>query len=164
MKVPNMIVALEDYDRVLWVDADVVIHDSAQNIMDAVEPDAWQAVVEHETNCGVVPNCGVWVVTKQMGPWLEFAWSNMLAEYKDHPWWEQAAIMHMMGYKVTLTGGTPHSVAGEETDLLKRTQFLPPQWNDHPADIRRLDRAAFVHVTQYADRLDAIRRLCDTAT
>lgn len=164
MKLPNIGSALCEYDRVLWLDADVVVHDSSQNIFDAVEADAWQAVVEHETECGMVPNCGVWVVTREMAPWLHFAWDNMLDTYAEHPWWEQAAIMEMMGYKVTLTAGWPSAVSGSETELLNRTQFLPAKWNDHPADTRRVDRPAFFHVTQYADRLDAIRRLCATAT
>jgi hypothetical protein len=164
MKLPNIGAALRDHERVLWLDADVVVHDSSQNIFDAVEADAWQAVVEHETECGVVPNCGVWIVTREMRPWLDFAWSNMLEVYEEHPWWEQAAIMEMMGYKLAMTSGTPHATLGEATELLQRTQFLPAKWNDHPADARRVDKPAFFHVTQYDNRLSEIRRLCATAT
>ena len=160
MKVPSIGLTLHDYDRVLWLDADVVIYDSSRNIFDDVDPDAWQSVVEHETECGVVPNCGVWVVTRHMIPSLEFVWDKRLA-YENHPWLEQACIMEMMGYKVT---AGPHSVMGEPTNLYRRTQFLPAKWNHHPADSRKVDDPAFFHVTQYPDRLTEIRRLCADAT
>lgn len=164
MKVPNIGAALNDYDRVLWIDADVVIVDSSENIFDWLEADAWQAVVEHETECGLVPNCGVWLVTREMIPWLEFAWEKMREAFADHPWWEQAAVMTMMGYDITLTDGWPHSTLKAATELRDRTQFLPPRWNDHPADRHRPGKPAFVHVTQYADRLGEIRRLCAAST
>ena len=164
MKVPNIGAALRDYDRVLWLDADVVIVDHEQNIFDALDGNAWQSLVEHETECGLVPNCGVWLVTRAMAQWLQFAWDQMLADFVEHPWWEQAAVMTMMGYQITLTDGWPHSTLAAPTELHGRTQFLPAKWNDHPSDRRRCDRPAFVHVTQYADRLGEIRRLCAATT
>ena len=164
MKVPNIGMALRDHERVLWLDADVVIVDPTENIFDAVEADAWQAAVEHKTECGTVPNCGVWIITREMVPWLQFAWDKMLTAFLDHPWWEQAAVMSMMGYKITLTDGWPHAVLEAATELHDRTQFLPARWNDHPADATRDPKPAFVHVTQYADRLGEIRRLCAATT
>lgn len=160
MKIPNVGAALADHERVLWLDADIVVADGEQNIFDIIEDDAWQAVVEHETECGLVPNCGVWVVTRAMLPWLEFAWERMREAFHEHPWWEQAAVMTMMGYNVTLAGGWPHATLSAATELHDRTQFLPARWNDHPADRRRVAAPAFVHVTQYADRLAEVRRLC----
>jgi hypothetical protein len=164
MKVPNIGAALADHDRVLWLDADVVIVDPSENIFDWVEADAWQAVVEHETECGLVPNCGVWLVTKAMLPWIEFAWHKMLPAFADHPWWEQGAVMTMMGYRITVTEGWPHATLAAPTELHDRTQFLPPRWNDHPSDRHRPGKPSFVHVTQYADRLGEIRRLCAATT
>jgi hypothetical protein len=164
MKVPNIAAALAEHDRVLWLDADVVIKDSSENVFDSVDDDAWQSVVEHETECGLVPNCGVWVVTRQMLPWITFAWERMRESFADHPWWEQGAVMTMMGYRITVTNGWPHAVLEKPTELHDRTQFLPAKWNHHPADRRRADNPAFVHVTQYPDRLDAVRRLCAAAT
>jgi hypothetical protein len=160
MKVPAIGMALAAHERVLWLDADVVIADQAENIFDRLEADAWQALVEHETECGLVPNCGVWLVTREMAPWLQFAWDRMLDGFLDHPWWEQAAVMSMMGYRITLTDGWPHATLEAATELHDRTQFLPAKWNDHPADRRRGDAPAFRHVTQYPDRLAEIRRLC----
>ena len=164
MKVPNIAAALGDYKRVLWLDADVVIVDPTENIFAALDETAWQAVVEHETECGFVPNCGVWMVTPTMHQILRFIWERMLPGFLNHPWWEQGAVMSVMGYAITLTDGWPHSTLEKPTELHDRTQFLQAKWNDHPADKRRAASPSFVHVTQYHDRLAEVRRLCAEKT
>lgn len=161
VKVPNIGTALRDYDRVLWVDADVVVLRSGENILDEMPDDAWQAVVEHETECGIVPNCGVWLVTREMIPTLQLVWDKMRPGFLNHPWWEQAAMLSLMGYEVALP---PYSTFVGATELHDRTHFLSQKWNHHPADKRAVAAPAFVHVTQYPDRLGEIRSLCAHAT
>lgn len=160
MKLPNIGAALEDNDRVVWIDIDVVVVRSDESIVESISPGAVQGVVEHRTDCGQVPNCGVWLLTQEMAPWLLRAWFELLPTYRDCAWWEQAAIMELMGYAVQITDGTPHAELKSPTELYDRTCFLPAKWNDHPADAWRDPRPAFVHVTQYEDRLSEIRRLC----
>jgi hypothetical protein len=164
VKVPNIGAALRDYARVLWVDADVVVFRSQENILDEVPDDAWQAVVEHETECGTVPNCGIWLVTREMIPTLQLVWDTMRPEFLHHPWWEQAAMLTVMGYDVSPVDGRPNSVLAKPTELHDRTHFLSQKWNHHPADKRAVTDPAFVHVTQYPDRLGEIRSLCANAT
>lgn len=151
MKVPSLALALEEFDRVAWIDADVVVLDGERNIFDAMGHE-WHGLVEHETNCGLVPNCGVWVLTQAMLPVLHGIW-DASADI-DHPWWEQASVLRRMGY---LVSDSPHATLDTPTTLYGNTAFLDPTWNHHPADVRRVNTPRFVHVTQYDDRLATVR-------
>lgn len=164
VKVPYLADALDVYDEVCWVDVDIVVARNDRSIFGDVPAGAWQAVVEHMTECGNVPNCGVWVLRKPMRPVLAEAWSNGLPRYRIHPWWEQAAMIERMGYSVYLVNGNKKSELLAPTELHRQTHFLPPEWNSHPCDSRRPAHPRFIHVTQYADRIGEIRRLCAAAT
>lgn len=161
MKLPQIGAALHDYDSVLWVDADIVIVDSSESILDEISPDCWQAMVAHKTECGSVPNCGLWFVTREMRAYFKTAWDSLLAQFENHPWWEQAAMLSLMGYEV-IDG--PKVVAGTPTELFDHTQFLSQKWNHHPRDEARVDHPAFLHATQYHDRLAVIRESAACAT
>lgn len=156
MKLPYIGSALRDFEAVLWIDADIVIVDSSKSILDDIEPGCVQALVRHDTECGDVPNCGMWYCTKALYPWLEQAYNSLLPTYADHPWWEQAAILSLMGYSVT---PAPYAELSEPTELYERTCFLPAEWNHHPRDGRRSPHPRFVHVTQYEDRVGKVAEL-----
>lgn len=153
MKVNALHDALGRHDRVVWIDADVVVLDHSRNILDELGV-GWQGLVEHQTECGTVPNCGVWVADRRMRPVLEQIWNA--GRNLHHPWWEQASVLEMMGYTVS---DAPTAMLGEPTPLWHHTTWLGPEWNHHPFDARRVDTPRFVHVTQYQDRLDAVRRI-----
>jgi hypothetical protein len=162
IKIPYIMEWLRHVDLVAWVDADVVITERGrgESIFDAFDRDAWQAVVLHKTECGLVPNCGVWVVAKPMLPILTDIWAGR-GRFLNHPWWEQAAVMEQMGFMPSLnTAGWPYSVDAGDTELRQYTQFLDAKWNDHPRNAGRVESPNFIHVTQYDDRLGTIRRLC----
>jgi hypothetical protein len=158
-KLPAIYASLKAYDAVCWLDADVVITWPGADIIAELQPGTCQAVVEHLTECGRVPNCGVWVVSRDMMPTLRQAWADGSA-FVHHPWWEQAAIMQLMGYAVE---PGPHGKLDSPTRLYEQTTFLRPEWNHHPGDINRPDTPYFFHVTQYDDRLSTIARLAATA-
>lgn len=162
MKIPYLIEGLDHFDRVLWMDADVVVVKHDENILDAVPEGAAQALVEHDTDRGPVPNCGVWVVTKAMRPFLLAAWEG--ERFVHHCWWEQAAIVTQMGYDVTEDAdGLPLCTRVFATDLLRQTAFLPPRWNHHHADAGRTLEPNFLHVTGYENRVNSLIRLCHAA-
>lgn len=148
-KVPILMQALEEFTEVLHLDADTVIVDPSADL--EVPVDAWQAMVEHSTHGHRVPNCGVWLVRRPMVPILERVWE--MTEYVDHAWWEQAAVLTLMGYE-----GAPlhHDVFTQpvhDTELQRRTFFLDPSWNVHinhsPAD----GRSRIEHATMHPDRV-----------
>lgn len=152
MKVPAIYNALEQFDVVLWIDVDVVIADSSACIFDAIADDrAIQALVEHKTNCGEVPNSGVWIASSEMRSHLKEMWDA--GDNIDHPWWEQASLIARMGYEVRGTSAS----RGPRTPMLDATEFLPPEWNHHPHDDRKVPEAdaKFIHVTQYDNRFAA---------
>lgn len=161
-KVPYMAAALRDFDRVLWIDADVVVVNSQESLFAEHDQRFVQAVVPHVTGCGFVPNCGVWLVTRQMIPILEGLWENRWPSIS-HPWWEQSAVMRLLGYSSDILDGDPVSADVGSTELREKTQFMSPKWNHHPKDANRVESPNFVHVTQYEDRIGEVVRLCQLA-
>lgn len=158
-KVSTLHKTLQKHDLVVWIDIDVVVLDGSRWIGDELPADKWQGLVEHKTECGEVPNCGVWVVRREMLPVLEQVWQ--MDRYLDHGWWEQAAVLELLGYHVT---AKPTAKRERPSDLYDRTHWLGSEWNDHPDDTRRAEHARLVHVTQYADRLATVKRYAALAT
>lgn len=152
LKVAGLFQGLWSYDRVLWLDADVLVSRMDHNILDAVPPDAWQAMVSHDTRVGVVPNCGVWCVTRRMAPLLHSIW--MQRTYLNHGWWEQAAVMNEMGF-TTDVNKVQHV---RDTELHSRTCFLDATWNHHPRHVNNATEPRFRHITAYEDRLAELQR------
>ena len=164
VKVPYVLKALEQFDEVLWIDADVVVFRSLENIFADVAENSSLAVVEHHTPCGDVPNFGIWVARKSLAPTLDKVWRESLQKYLNHPWWEQAAFLEQLGYSVAHTEGCTQTRRIAETALLSATTFLDAKWNHHPYDSGKVPEPNFVHVTMYEDRIGEVRRLCAAAT
>lgn len=143
--------AFEKTDEVLWIDADVLIVDQSLDI--EVPQSYWQAMVEHTTAEGHVPNTGVWLLRREMiGVLVAVAMRDSLI---DHRWWEQAAIMHEMGY------GVESVPCGRVRDsmLYENTMFLPEEWNawvgSDPAIRPRFRHACGLHAP--GQQLETIR-------
>jgi glycosyltransferase involved in cell wall biosynthesis len=151
-KVPLIIQALQQVDEVAWIDCDVVIERSEKSIFEEMKDGSLHGVVEHETECGTVPNCGIWVVRKEMVPVLTEIWNS--GENIHHPWWEQSCVISRMGYLVNNT----HASLGEPTDLYHKTSWLGPEWNHHPSDKRKVEKPNFRHITMYDDRLGVTKK------
>ena len=151
MKVDAIHSMLSRHERVVWMDCDVVVLNGSRNVVDELG-DGWHALVQHDTECGLVPNSGVWVCSRHMLPVLESMWAD--GRNLDHPWWEQASLLEAMGYVVT---DAPASTLDTPTTLYRNTTFLGAEWNHHPRDARRVEQPLFLHVTQYADRLSVIK-------
>lgn len=109
------------YDEVVWIDCDCVILDDSTDLADEVGPTALHAITLHETPDGSVPSCGVWLVRPGMKVWLEAIWRQ--TRYLNHPWWEQAALHHVLGY-----GGSPVARVLPSA-LYDRTHWLGNEWN-----------------------------------
>lgn len=153
LKVACLFQALWDYDRVLWLDADVLICRSDKDIFAELAPAAWHALVLHETTVGETPNCGVWLVTRRLAPVLHEMW--MSRDHIDHLWWEQAALMSRIGF----VPDQNNSRKERETELLHDTQFLDAEWNHHPRHCKNSAAPRFRHITFYEDRLAELTRL-----
>ena len=138
MKIPLLHDLLDEYDELLWLDSDVIIVDTSHDLADDVPPWAWQALVRHHTPDGEVPNCGVWFVKPEMGETLDRLWE--MDRYLDHPWWEQGALLELLGYQ-----GRPARLA-DPTGLYDHTYWLDLEWNSHEERDRH-PQPRFAHAT-----------------
>lgn len=148
-KVSGMLQTLQDFDEVLWLDADVLVLNPDEDLAETVPGWAWQALVKHHTVDGEVPNHGVWFVRRPMTPVLEKIWGML--QYLNHPWWEQAAGCELLGYD-------PWQRPMQrlyDTDLYRHTFFLPLEWNSQAED--RADEPRFSHEAARQDRANMMR-------
>lgn len=156
-KIPLLLKALSKYDECLWFDADLVIVDSSR---DFPKVDSWHAMVRHFSYLSEVPNTGVWYVTRHMIPLLELAWQ--LEVFTNHGWWEQAAVLTVMGYSVPPQGTLFDATKCRrvyETQWTKNCKFLPLEWNSHPN--YRANKPRIVHCSypDHEQRIEAMQGL-----
>ncbi len=147
LKLPVLKDALTEHEEAVWLDADIVVVDPADDF--PVPPSAWQALVVHATQAGEVPNLGVWVVRRPMLAVLDRMWQ--MTGYIHHVWWEQAALTELMGYR-----GRPSRLV-QPTELYERTCFLDAGWNVHVWDRAKAEHERIMHATMYADRAAVMR-------
>jgi hypothetical protein len=150
-KIPALRRALASYEQVLWVDADCVIVDPSEDLLDHVPPEACQALVAHERPRGeAVPNCGVWLVRRPMLPHLKAIWES--TRWDTHCWWEQAALLERMGYQIK------HCTVrrGQSARLASATCLLPGSWNVTAR--QEGPHARILHAANQPDRLQLMRR------
>lgn len=116
----------ERYDRVVWIDSDIFIRDWSEDLP-ALPDGALIGLVEHvdPPEWGRIPNCGMLVL--RGGPetiaFLDEVWAK--SEYADHRWWEQAAVMELLGYPTT---DFP-TASTQPSRWRDRVAYLEPKWN-----------------------------------
>ena len=157
-KIPLMIEALKSFDDVLFVGADTLIVDGREDLN--VPGEYWQAMADHYTPDGRVPNDDVWLVRKSMAPYLERIWG--MTQYIHAPWWEQSALMNLMGYNESQRPCSPQV----ETELYQRSFVLGPEWNRHCRDKQPLPVDFHIrvqHATMYPDRAQIMRSWAEMA-
>lgn len=124
----------DDYDVLLWLDADLVIVDQRVDLAGELDPARFLGLVEHQVAGGRFPNSGVMAL--QTGPacraFLEDVWAQ--DDLVEHRWWENAAICRLLGYELepVVRPGAPTAL--RTNDL----QLLDARWNAiHDAPVRR---------------------------
>lgn len=136
-KVPLLRSLLDEYDWVLWLDADVVIVDLEADITAETQDDKDLYLVEHRWLGQYTANSGVALF--RSCPWsrafLEEVWAR--EQYAEHPWWENAAVLDLLGY-----GLEPARLVAP-TPWLGRTKLIHRRWNS--VELDRADPPAFVH-------------------
>jgi galactosyl transferase GMA12/MNN10 family len=137
-KVPFIQRLLGEYQEVLWLDADVVILDLAEDLADHVEPDAYQALVENRVGDRTWVNTGVWFLRadERTDRFLQAVWDS--TDYIDHPWWENTPVLEMLGYNIGGLGSR------RVTSWSEGTQILPEEWNVQ-VDTHGMQRARIRH-------------------
>jgi hypothetical protein len=148
-KINLLISLLQEYDQVLFLGCDILIVNHSQDISDQVPVEAWQALVVHDVESmpgaarvGYIPNCDMWIVKPKMLPVLKQI-ESMSTQLRDHGWWEQAALMQLMGFNLNLP-----CFRQNPTPLWKVTYELDPRWNYHPY-AKCVGEPFFKHATGY---------------
>jgi len=125
-KIPLLRELLRSYDLVLWLDADVVIADDELDLADELDDDRFLAICAHHHSRQSNPNTGVMLLRAgaEADELLERTWA--LDDDVDHPWWEQASLLRVLGYEVH-----PHPTCRLVTPdrLLAGVQFVGTEWN-----------------------------------
>jgi hypothetical protein len=126
---------LEQHEVVLWLDADLVVMRSDRDIASELPEDRFLAMVEHTVEGKANPNTGVMVIRSgdEARRFFDEVWES--TEYLNHRWWEQAAVMHLLGYDPD-TGARVR-----DSEWSDRIHWLGKEWNsirDDPAPSPRI--------------------------
>jgi hypothetical protein len=158
-KIPLMLQLLQCCDEVVWLDCDLVIVNPADDFP-SLEPIYSHSLVRHFENHSEIPNSGVWRVNQRAIPLLEGILN--LKVFTDHGWWEQAALMTLMGYTVPPEGSKfPETKCRNvvRTRWYEECQFMRLSWNSHPmyrSESPRIVHCSYPNMTQ---RIEVMREL-----
>ncbi|MGH9134873.1 MAG: hypothetical protein ACRDZZ_13120 [Ilumatobacteraceae bacterium] len=157
-KVPLARELLDSYDVVVWIDADAVIVDPRSDIVDTLRDRRPMHVVSHQIDGVAVPNSGVFVMNRcaESIRLLERIWHE--TAYVHHRWWENAALIAVVGGDGDVGLTTPRS-----RRLASRVLgALDPRWNSIPAcpvdDPAIVHLAGMPHDARRAAMLDLVAR------
>lgn len=147
---------LKQYDLVIWLDSDVLIVDNSEDISIQCQDNNIQYLANHNVVGNNNPNCGVWILKKEMIPYLKTIWNN--EKYINNHWWEQAAVVECMGYEVTKNpDGTNKAVMKDESnELYKLTGKMNPKWNHSEFNIDKSQNPLFLHFAGTPNRTEKI--------
>ena len=151
-KIQCLIDLLKSYDLAVFIGSDLVIVDGREDLPQEFplnESEWWQAMVSHDTKCGYVPNDDLWICKPPMLPALEQIWN--MTQYLNHGWWEQAALMDLMGYDPAIEH-FPTYPKDKSRELYQRTRFISTEWNVHKWDKWQPLHPRIQHATMWPDR------------
>ncbi|MCW2527171.1 MAG: hypothetical protein JWM76_2031 [Pseudonocardiales bacterium] len=144
--------ALERFPVALWLDADVLLLRTDENIATHLHPHAFQALAlehvphEHRVN----PNTGVWLM-RSCPRAFEFLDAVESIGPQPGPWADQGAVLAALGWR---RGDERYHWAGpgRGNRFSDTTSWLPPGWNQ-PQLTGRTDGDSFnSDADSYADR------------
>lgn len=159
-KVPLLLDVLNHYDEVVWFDCDLIVLDPSEDFP-PIASDKMHSLVRHFEDYSEVPNSGVWRLKREVTvPLLKQILS--LEVFTDHGWWEQAALMTLMGYSVPPQGSDFSDTRCRcvlPTWWYRTCQFMRLCWNSHPN--YRAERPRIVHCSyqRMPQRLEIMRAL-----
>ena len=127
-KIPLLRDLLDRYEIAVWIDADAIFVDTTRDIASEVEDERFLYLVQHRYGGQDAANCGVLMLrsSDEARAFLDDVWGR--EEFVDHPWWEQAAILTMLGYRIDRRPN-PYARISTPTELFARTKLLSTEWN-----------------------------------
>jgi hypothetical protein len=143
---------LQNYDCVLWIDADAIILDDSVDPASLLGEGHYQALVryrweEEESAC-----TGVWLLrnVEKAAAFLDAVWNSGDGYLRLHPW-EQAAAMRLLGYSID-----PNRFVAA-TEWTNGTLWLANEWDTIPAFTLK-HRLVQCKIRHYARETNRVRR------
>ena len=133
-----------NFEYLMWIDADAFFNNYNIDISGEIEQDKEIYITKHycEVHKGSIYentkltilriNTGVLLI-KNSDHNLKFfqkVWDN--EQYINHQWWEQAAMMDVMGFKSELNGNLNDNKGNY---YLEKVKFLSNDWNSIPSNL-----------------------------
>lgn len=129
------------HDFVMWVDADAIVVDASADLEQALPADHFLALAlqaSRRRGQPPVPNAGI--LGMRSGPLADAFLEEVYRQDDliDHAWWEQAAMLRLLGWSLTTREHL------RDTEYHRRTTLLDNRWNSTP-----FDRAAHPLIKHY---------------
>jgi hypothetical protein len=119
----------QEYDFVFWIDSDAIFVRFDKDIREETRSGKDLYLVKHHIGGRDVPNTGVLLIRNSR--WsqglLDRLWA--MAQYTNHKWWENAALLDILGYRNLLDSRQPNEC---DRRLLGRIEWLDLKWNSLP--------------------------------
>ena len=137
----------------LWLDADVLVMRTDEDIADHLHPHHFQALAlehvpfEHRVN----PNTGVWLM-RSCPESFSFLDAVSAAGRQPGPWSDQGAVLAALGWRRGDAGSTAGPVPGLGSPFLLHTSWLPTGWNQPYVDGRSAESCYNSSPESYATR------------
>ena len=152
LKVRLLREALSEYSTALWLDADVLLMRTDEDVADHLHPDHFQGLAleqvpfEHRVN----PNTGVWLM-RSTPESFAFLDAVTAAGRQPGPWADQGAVLAALGWR---RGDEQYHWAGPGagSPFVLGTSWLPPSWNQPYLQGRTPEGSYNSSVQSYASR------------
>jgi hypothetical protein len=156
-KISLLRAALKTYPLAVWLDADVLVLRTDEDIVTHLHPADFQAFaleqvpLEHRIN----PNTGVWVL-RSCPEAFDFLDTVETVGAQPGPWADQGAVLAALGWE---RGDRQYRWArpGVGNRFLTRTSWLPPGWNQPYLEQRHDDELYNGSADSYTDRPSVAR-------
>jgi len=144
---------LDRYELVMWIDADAMVVNPEVDIVNAIDDAHFLWMVEHHVSVQDEPlfNSGVMVVrsSEDAASFFDEVWKSV--EFIDHPWWEQAAIMSLLGFDLSVPG---LAKLVHPTPWFDKVGKLSIEWNSMIDDPHPSPRIVHFPGMSFEDRLE----------
>lgn len=127
-KIRKIIELLSSYDTVIYIDSDALIMNFDTNILEEVPNESEFAWVVGVNNGMLLPNAGVMVIRSCKNSVSLMSRAYDLKDGINDPWWEQLALMRVLGYPDPRTSSDKKNL--QEIITLPMAIFhLNSKWN-----------------------------------
>ena len=125
-KILHILNLMPEFDEILWIDADAIIVDTSKDISEEVSKETDLAWVYHSYGDQSHPNTGVMFIRSNLKTVNLFELANLQTDLTNHPWWDQAAIMRLMGLESI---DWPFELKESQVKIEINEQKLSTEWN-----------------------------------